>query len=79
MLRVQKVRRKKNSVREQGSLVLSAHERVLWKDVDKIGECTSKDIAGQLFSLHVMSPLLGDEHVDPGVCMHDHDPFEYSS
>lgn len=73
MLRVQKVRRKKSAakgvVREPGAPVLTAHERILWKDVDKIGECTSKDIAGQLYALHVMSPLLGPEHVDPGVCM----------
>ncbi|CAA6665376.1 unnamed protein product [Spirodela intermedia] len=54
-------------VREPGSPVLTSHERILWKDVDKIGECTSKDIAGQLYALHVMSPLLGAEHVDPGM------------
>ncbi|XP_078431173.1 inositol-pentakisphosphate 2-kinase-like isoform X2 [Wolffia australiana] len=71
VLRVQKVKRKKSSwkgaAREPGLPVLTPHERVLWRDVDKIGECTSKEIAGQLYTLHVLSPLLGDEHVDPGM------------
>ncbi|MQL86117.1 hypothetical protein Taro_018640 [Colocasia esculenta] len=50
----------------EGAPVLSAQEQLLWKDVDGLAGCTSEEVAGQLFALHVMSPLLGPQHVDPG-------------
>lgn len=47
---------------------LTAHERLLWKDVDELISSSDHEIASQLFVLHVMKPLLGSEYVDAGVC-----------
>lgn len=46
---------------------LSMHECLLWKDIDGLISSPTKEIAGQLFVKHVMSPLLGSEHVDCGM------------
>ena len=47
---------------------LTGQERLLWKDTDEIISSSNKEIAGQLFVQHVMSPLLGSKYVDAGVC-----------
>ncbi|KAK1280509.1 Inositol-pentakisphosphate 2-kinase [Acorus gramineus] len=44
---------------------LSAHERLLWRDEEELGSA-SEDVAGRLYTLHVMMPLLGSRHVDAG-------------
>ncbi|XP_004500991.1 inositol-pentakisphosphate 2-kinase-like isoform X2 [Cicer arietinum] len=46
---------------------LTAHERLLWKDVDELISSSDHEIASQLFVLHVMKPLLGSEYVDAGM------------
>jgi len=48
---------------------LTAHERLLWKDVDELVSSPDKEIASQLFVHHVMKPLLGSQFVDAGVCV----------
>ncbi|KAK9165462.1 hypothetical protein Scep_000653 [Stephania cephalantha] len=44
---------------------LSTHENLLWKEY--IMSSTSKEISQLLFVQNVMVPLLGSEHVDPGM------------
>ncbi|XP_020218512.1 inositol-pentakisphosphate 2-kinase [Cajanus cajan] len=46
---------------------LTAHERLLWKDVHELISSLDNEIAGQLFVLHVMKPLLGSKYVDAGM------------
>jgi inositol-pentakisphosphate 2-kinase len=48
---------------------LTAHERLLWKDVDELISSSDHELASQLFVLHVMKPLLGSKFVDAGVCL----------
>ncbi|XP_010254762.1 PREDICTED: inositol-pentakisphosphate 2-kinase-like isoform X2 [Nelumbo nucifera] len=50
-----------------GTSVFSVQECLLWKDTNDLLSSTSKENVGQLYSLHIMSPLLGSEHVDPGM------------
>ncbi|XP_077244310.1 inositol-pentakisphosphate 2-kinase IPK1-like [Tasmannia lanceolata] len=50
-------------------LILSVDESMLWADKQELITSTSKEILGQRFALHVMSPLLGSKHVDPGMCV----------
>ncbi|KAL3022727.1 hypothetical protein AAZX31_04G029500 [Glycine max] len=46
---------------------LTAHERLLWKDVDELISSSDNEIACQLFSHHVMKPLLGPKYIDAGM------------
>lgn len=69
MLRLQKARRKEPQC-ANNKRVLSNDECLLWKDMLEHVAACSKEIAGQLYMLHVMSPLLGSEHVNAGVCSH---------
>ncbi|KAL2342540.1 hypothetical protein Fmac_003825 [Flemingia macrophylla] len=46
---------------------LTAHERLLWKDVHELISSSDNEIAGQLFVHHVMKPLLGAKYVDAGM------------
>lgn len=48
---------------------MSDHERRLWSDVKEIATADSRDVASRMFAVHVMRPLLGDDHVDAGVCV----------
>lgn len=52
----------------KNTIALTAHERLLWKDVDELISSSDKEIAGQLYVQHVMMPLLGPKNVDAGVC-----------
>ncbi|KMZ62087.1 Inositol-pentakisphosphate 2-kinase [Zostera marina] len=45
---------------------MSDHERRLWSDVKEIATADSRDVASRMFAVHVMRPLLGDDHVDAG-------------
>ncbi|XP_058092015.1 inositol-pentakisphosphate 2-kinase IPK1 isoform X3 [Magnolia sinica] len=66
VLRVQKVPRSESQHTTSKS-ILSRHECLLWNDTQELVTCSSKESLGQLFALHVMSPLLGSEHVDAGI------------
>ncbi|CAM8930841.1 unnamed protein product [Rhodiola kirilowii] len=68
VLRVQKASTHGSCV--NGSSVLTRHECLLWKDYKDLLVAPTLEIAAQLYVKHVMSPLLGSEHVDPGVCVH---------
>ncbi|KAI4316844.1 hypothetical protein L6164_024784 [Bauhinia variegata] len=53
----------------KSSTSLTAHERLLWKDVDGLISSSNKEMTGQLFVQQVMKPLLGSKYVDPGTCV----------
>ncbi|THU45653.1 hypothetical protein C4D60_Mb02t20250 [Musa balbisiana] len=61
VLRIQKVA-KGRSRSPIGCLVLSNHERLVWRDIGELLECTSKDVAARAFIQHVMSNLLDSKH-----------------
>ncbi|XP_027354629.1 inositol-pentakisphosphate 2-kinase-like isoform X2 [Abrus precatorius] len=46
---------------------MTAHERLLWKDVHQLISSPDNEIACQLFVHHVMKPLLGSKFVDAGM------------
>ncbi|KAL9663735.1 hypothetical protein QQ045_019126 [Rhodiola kirilowii] len=46
---------------------LTAKERLLWNDVKGIISAETLDVAAQYYVKDVMTPLLGNEHVDAGV------------
>ncbi|XP_027908598.1 inositol-pentakisphosphate 2-kinase-like isoform X2 [Vigna unguiculata] len=46
---------------------LTAHERLLWKDVHELISSPDNEIANQHFVHHVMKPLLGSKFVDAGM------------
>ncbi|KGN59987.1 inositol-pentakisphosphate 2-kinase isoform X2 [Cucumis sativus] len=48
-------------------VALSAHERLLWRDVGDLDSCTDRDVVCQMYVQHVMIPLLDSKHVDAGV------------
>ncbi|KAF3446350.1 hypothetical protein FNV43_RR11529 [Rhamnella rubrinervis] len=54
------------SPRIRSPTALTTHERLLWKDLEDIVSSSNKELAGQLFVEHIMSPLLGSKHVDAG-------------
>ncbi|XVF73787.1 hypothetical protein PTKIN_Ptkin13bG0010100 [Pterospermum kingtungense] len=58
-------RNAKNGVKANG--VLTTHERLLWRDNEESTASPNREIVQQLYVKHVMSPLLGQKHVDPGV------------
>lgn len=66
VLRIQKAPRNGSSGATIPTL-LSTHEQLLWRDIDGIVSSPNKEIAAQLYVLHVMSPLLGPKYVDPGM------------
>ncbi|CAL9202444.1 unnamed protein product [Musa hybrid cultivar] len=69
VLRIQKVA-KGRSRSPNGCLVLSNHERLVWRDIGELVECTSKDVAARAFIQHVMSNPLDSKHVDAGILVH---------
>lgn len=66
MLRIQKASRKVAPGSEQW---LNGHERLIWKDNPDILSSPSKEIAQQMFVQNVMTPRLGSQHIDAGVCL----------
>ncbi|KAL8256287.1 hypothetical protein R6Q59_031354 [Mikania micrantha] len=46
---------------------LSEHERLVWKEVGDLLSASTKDVANHKYAHLVMCPLLGSQHVDPGV------------
>ncbi|URE28221.1 Inositol-pentakisphosphate 2-kinase [Musa troglodytarum] len=69
VLRIQKVA-KGGSPSPNGCLVLSDHERLIWKDIGELAEATSKDVAATAFIDHVMRNLLDSKHIDAGILVH---------
>lgn len=67
-MRIHKVPRNGSKGVESSSIALTAHERLVWKDVGELISSSDKEIAGQLYVQHVMKPLLGSKYVDAGVC-----------
>lgn len=54
----------------KASSVLTKYECLLWKDYNQLLLAPTLEMAAQLYVKNVMSSLLGNEHVDPGVCVH---------
>lgn len=65
-MRIQKSQRKGKS-RVNENEVLTAHERLLWREYKELMVWPNREIVQQLYVKHVMSPLLGPQHVDAGV------------
>ncbi|KAJ7966785.1 Inositol-pentakisphosphate 2-kinase [Quillaja saponaria] len=66
VMRIQKVPRNgSNCVRSPTAL--TAQERLLWGDIEELIASPNKEIAGELYVQHVMSPLLGSKYVDAGM------------
>ncbi|RXH91169.1 hypothetical protein DVH24_020192 [Malus domestica] len=66
VMRLQKARIN-GSKASNSPTALTAHELLLWKDVDDIVATSNKELACQLYVKHVMSPLLGSAYVDAGM------------
>lgn len=66
VLRVHKVSRN-GSECENDLSPFTMHECLLWKEINDLLLAPTREIAEQLYVQHVMSPLLGSEHVDAGV------------
>lgn len=52
-----------------GNGILTTHERLLWRENKELTASPKRETVQQLYVKHVMSPLLGSKHVDPGVCI----------
>ncbi|KAJ4879634.1 Inositol-pentakisphosphate 2-kinase family protein [Raphanus sativus] len=46
---------------------LTSHEKVIWGECKEVVSCQNKEIVEFLFVKHVMRPLLGHKHVNPGM------------
>ncbi|KAH9624291.1 hypothetical protein KSS87_014019 [Heliosperma pusillum] len=68
VIRVQKIPRNMAKY-ELGRSFLPKHELLLWEGVGDIIRSPNKEIADQRFVQCVMTPLLGAEFVDPGICV----------
>ncbi|KAI3523835.1 hypothetical protein L1887_02276 [Cichorium endivia] len=69
VLRVRKVKRNGSEFDKPPS-ALSTHECLIWEGVGDLLSASTKDIVNHMYAKHVMSPLLGSQHVDPGVRVH---------
>lgn len=52
---------------EGGPSILTMHERILWKGKKELVAASTRELAEKEYVQHVMSPLLGSEHLDVGV------------
>ncbi|KAL5778047.1 hypothetical protein ACOSP7_010973 [Xanthoceras sorbifolium] len=72
VLRIQKAPRKADVTKTKcvnGELVLSKHEQLVWRDKEELLLSSTKEMLEQLYVQHIMRPLLGPKHVDPGMCV----------
>ncbi|GLJ09623.1 hypothetical protein SUGI_0112930 [Cryptomeria japonica] len=73
VLRVKKASPDKpnHSSSEKSAPLLSVEEQVLWSELQELVSSNSKEILAQGYAQHVIGPLLGSDHVDPGtlVCV----------
>ncbi|KAM7531846.1 hypothetical protein LguiB_035256 [Lonicera macranthoides] len=76
VLRVQKVARNGSKLDdgpstrskfEGGPSILTMYERLLWEEIKDLVLAPTRELAEQEYVQHVMSPLLGSEHVDVGL------------
>ncbi|MFS7962660.1 putative inositol-pentakisphosphate 2-kinase [Helianthus anomalus] len=69
VLRVRKLKKKKDSEGPAAAAALSEHERLVWKDVggQQLLSAPTKDIANHAYAQFVLCPLLVSQHVDAGV------------
>ncbi|XP_038898785.1 inositol-pentakisphosphate 2-kinase-like isoform X1 [Benincasa hispida] len=68
VIRIQKAPRNgSHGTSVRNLMALSAHERLLWRDVGDLVSCTDRDVVCQIYVQHVMIPLLDSKHVDAGV------------
>ncbi|XVF63811.1 hypothetical protein PTKIN_Ptkin09bG0116600 [Pterospermum kingtungense] len=66
VMRIPKSQRKgKTGVIGNGTLTM--HERLLWGENKELTVSPKRETVQQLYVKHVMSPLLGPKHVDPGM------------
>jgi len=68
MMRIQKMPKDGNENGDKSENGLTTHEKLIWGDVKDLVSCKNKEIEEYLFVKHVMRPLLGRKHVNPGVC-----------
>lgn len=54
---------------EGGPSILTMHECLLWEEIKDLVLAPTRELAEQEYVQHVMSPLLGSEHVDVGVSL----------
>ncbi|GAV88707.1 Ins_P5_2-kin domain-containing protein [Cephalotus follicularis] len=66
VMRIQKAARKNENINCSASY-LTTHEKLLWRDNEELLSSPNKEIVEQLYVKHVISPLLGPKHVDPGM------------
>ena len=66
-MRIAKKERNGSPKCDSNQSVLTEEERLLWRDVQELVASPTKEIAEQIYTQLVMSPLLGPKHVDAGV------------
>ncbi|ESQ34585.1 hypothetical protein EUTSA_v10007647mg [Eutrema salsugineum] len=69
MMRIQKIPndgKEENGDTSSGN-GLTTHEKLIWGEVKDLVSCQNKEIVDYLFVKHVMRPLLGHKHVNPGM------------
>ncbi|KAG6531291.1 inositol-pentakisphosphate 2-kinase IPK1-like [Zingiber officinale] len=66
VLRIQKSAKQIN-LSENGCLVLSDEERLIWRGVGELVKSTSKEAAARAFVQCVMTNYLDSKHIDPGI------------
>lgn len=55
-----------------GNGEFTAHELLLWGEIkEPMSSSSTREIVEQLYVKHVISPLLGPNHVDAGVCLNN--------
>ncbi|KAJ1378881.1 Inositol-pentakisphosphate 2-kinase, partial [Sesbania bispinosa] len=67
VMRIRKAPRNGTQAVTWSPSALTAHEHLLWKDVDELISSSDNEIAGLVFVRHIMKPLLGSEYVDAGM------------
>ncbi|XP_057986795.1 inositol-pentakisphosphate 2-kinase isoform X2 [Hevea brasiliensis] len=66
VMRIQKVASNSSSRCLVDHTVLTEHETLLWRELEELISSPTKESAELLYVQHVISPLLGPEHVDAG-------------
>ncbi|KAG7592588.1 Inositol-pentakisphosphate 2-kinase [Arabidopsis thaliana x Arabidopsis arenosa] len=67
MMRIQKMPKDGNENGDKSENGLTTHEKLIWADIKDLVSCKNKEIEEYLFVKHVMRPLLGRKHVNPGI------------
>ncbi|EOA39368.1 hypothetical protein CARUB_v10012434mg [Capsella rubella] len=67
ILRIQKMPKDGNINGDKSENGLTTHEKLIWGDIKDLVSCQNKEIEEYLFVKHVMRPLFGHKHVNPGI------------